>query len=338
MNKKNLSRAVALLIVFTVTLSTSSCLELKEIRTFAELAGDVGDRFPALVTDLYESCKSEQRYIVAQKHDYRLDRIGDLNDDSNPLMQEGLQQCKIYKNEQERLTKANAILVAYLKSMGDLAADKLTNFDKNIEGFGKAATAGKLLDDSQSTAIMGLAKVLSHIAAEGYRRKKLRDVIKETNSDIQAVTSALSTIVSHNYELQLENERVAMQAYYAKLTQQEVRFNQLQASAAQATLNALQKRGEMSDPSLLEVLRNRSEFPSPAVLDDLKTSYETKNAAINVKKKGAEAYVKILKNVGEGHQKLYDNADKLSSREVLSTALSYAKTIEALAGDFQKAF
>jgi septal ring factor EnvC (AmiA/AmiB activator) len=253
-------------------------------------------------------------------------------------MQEGLQQCKIYKDEQERLTKANAILAAYLKSMGDLAADKLTNFDKNIEGFGKAATAGKLLDDSQSTAIMGLAKVLSHIAAEGYRRKKLRDVIKETNSDIQAVTSALSTIVSHNYELQLENERVAMQAYYAKLTQQEVRFNQLQASAAQATLNALQKRGEMSDPSLLEVLRNRSEFPSPAVLDDLKTSYETKNAAINVKKKGAEAYVKILKNVGEGHQKLYDNADKLSSREVLSTALSYAKTIEALAGDFQKAF
>lgn len=323
----------------TLTILTVSCVELKEIREFSELAGSVGERFPVLATDLYDSCANQQRYIVLQKHDFRFDKLGDLNDESNAEMVEALKQCELYNSERERLIKANGILVAYMKTMGDLAADDLTNFDKNIDGFGKAVTSAKLLNDAQSTALMNLGKFLSHIATEGYRRKKLKEVIKTTNGDVQVATSALSDIVQKNYILQLQNEQLAMETYYRRLAAEESAFTQFQVSNARTALLAAKNRGEtISDPSVLNILNKNTKVSSPAVLDDLKTKFEAKNAAINLRIKGAGAYVKILKQVGEAHQKLYDNADRLSSRELLSSMLSYAKTIKSLAGDFQKAF
>jgi hypothetical protein len=113
-------------------LNCTGCVQLGEIRAFAELAADVGNRFPLLVRGLYESCMNQQRYIVAQKDDFRFDRFGDLFDESNPIMDEGRRQCQQFKAERERLNKASATLVNYMQVMGDLAADDLTAVDNNI--------------------------------------------------------------------------------------------------------------------------------------------------------------------------------------------------------------
>src|SRR5438552_860069 len=83
-------------------LSCTGCVQLSEIRAFAELASDVGNRFPVLVRDLYDSCMNQQRYIVAQKNDFRFDRFGDLLDDSNPIMDEARAPCQQYKDERKR--------------------------------------------------------------------------------------------------------------------------------------------------------------------------------------------------------------------------------------------
>jgi len=129
-----------------------------------------------------------------------------------------------------------------------------------------------------------------------------------------------------------------MRTYYRKLAREEVDFAHLQTESARTGLLSAQKRGEITDPWVIDTLRTNTEFASPASLDDLKVKFESKNASINLRIRGAQAYAKILKNVAEGHQKLCDNADKLSSREVLSAALSYGKTIKSLTVDFEKAF
>ncbi len=303
-------------ILLVLALVSNGCVQLKEIRAFAATAGDVGDRFPILARDLYDSCLSQQRYIVAQKNDFRIDRFADLNNDDNPLMAEGLKLCKLYKDEQNRLIKANGTLVNYMKSMGDLAADDLTNFDKSIEGFGGALTEATLLTEAESSAVTKLASLLSRIVTEGYRRKKLKSVIKDTNPDVQLLTSALSRIVNRNYVQQLRNEQEAMKSYYRELAAQSVRFNRLLADNA----------------------RGGADINNPVPLDDLKTKYETKNAAIKAKINGAEAYAKILGSVAKGHQELHDNADKLRSRTVLTAALAHAKTIHGSAAEFREAF
>jgi hypothetical protein len=307
--------AVGVLLV-ALSVVHSGCVDLKEVRAFAATASAVGDRFPGLARDLHDSCMAQQRYIVAQREDFRVDQFADLNDPANPLLEAGRKTCKLYEDEQDRLIKANATLVSYMKSMGDLAADDLTNFDKGIGAFGSALAGAQLFSAAESGAIAKLASFLARMAADGYRRKQLKDVIKQSNPDVAITSAALARIVSKNYVLQLENERVAMREYYRKLAVESVRFSRLAVTHANGETDVI----------------------NPVPLDDLKTKFEARNAAINTKVAGAQAYAKVLAAVAAGHQELFDHADQLTSQAVLSAALAEAKTIQALATEFLKAF
>jgi hypothetical protein len=311
------TRTRAVVVLFAVaSLVQGGCVDLKEVQAFAATAAAVGERFPGLAKDLHDSCMAQQRYIVAQRQDFRVDQFADLNDPEHPLLEAGRKTCQLYKDEQERLIKANATLVSYMKSMGDLAADDLTNFDKGIGAFGSALAGAQLFSEAESGAIAKLAGALARMASEGYRRNQLRDVIRETNADVALTTAALGRIVSKNYVLQLENERVAMREYYRKLALESVRFSRLAIAHAQ---------GE-------------TDLTNPVPLDDLKSKFEARNTAINTKVGGAQAYAKVLASVAAGHQELFDHVDQLTSRAVLSAALAEAKTIQALASEFLKAF
>lgn len=316
MRRAKYTRSLLFILLLGLSVVHGACVELDEVRAFAQTASAVGDRFPGLARDLHDSCMAQQRYIVAQREDFRVDQFADLNDPDHPLLESGRKICQLYENEQERLVKANATLVSYMKSMGDLAADGLTSFDKGIGEFGNALSGAQLFSAAESSAISKLGSYLARIAAEGYRRKQLREVIEEANPDVQIATAALSRIVSRNYILQLENERVAMRDYYRKLAAESVRFSRLTVAHAD---------GE-------------SDVTNPVPLDDLRSKFETRNSAINSKVTGARAYAKVLAEVGTGHQDLFDHADQLSSRVVLAAALQEAKTIQALASEFLKAF
>src|ERR1700674_2566864 len=124
--RRRLCQFVVVIVSIVLIVSTSGCLQLKEIRDFSALAGNLGDQFPVLARDLFTSCMSQQGYIVAQKMDFRFDKFGDLFNDNNKAMASGNQLCvEAYKDGEDDLIKANATLVAYLKTLGDLAADDL---------------------------------------------------------------------------------------------------------------------------------------------------------------------------------------------------------------------
>jgi hypothetical protein len=299
-----------------LALVSGGCVDLTEIRQFAELSGNAGRDFPRLVRDLYESCMSQQRYTAAQRSDFRFDRFADLNDDANPILEEGRRVCSAYKDEQPALVSANAVLLNYMRTLGDLAADRLTNYDKSVDDLGAAIASAKLLSATEASAVTKLAQVLTSAVADGYRRRQLRQVLTAHDADIQALTAALGRIVQRNYIQQIENERVAMRDYYRKLAVQSMEFSSLLAKSAGGGADVV----------------------NPAPLDDLRAKYEERNGAMNNKADGARAYAKLLTTVGAGHHALSEQADKLSSKDVLAAALGYAKTIYGLAGDFSKVF
>src|SRR5213593_3763119 len=143
--------------ILLVALVCGACVQLTEIREFAALAGDAGRSFPRLARDLYESCMSQQRYTVAQRNDFRFDRFADLNDDTNALLEEGRRVCSAYKDEQPALVAANAVLLNYMRTLGDLAADRLTNYDRSLDDLGGAIASAKLLSANESSAVTKLA-------------------------------------------------------------------------------------------------------------------------------------------------------------------------------------
>jgi hypothetical protein len=127
-----------------------------------------------------------------------------------------------------------------------------------------------------------------------------------------------------------------MTFYYRKLVTQTLSAQKLRSDTVKSALMLTRPRSV--EAALRERLEDPNSYVDPAPLDDLKGKYEERNAAITLKVTGASAYLKILAKIAEGHQNLYDNADELSSKEVLSATLSYAKTIKGLVADFQKAF
>ncbi len=91
------SRTVGVLLL-ALSLAHSGCVDLKEVRAFASTASAVGDRFPGLARDLHDSCMAQQRYIVAQRQDFRVDQFADLNDPAHPSLEAGRKVCKLYEN------------------------------------------------------------------------------------------------------------------------------------------------------------------------------------------------------------------------------------------------
>lgn len=75
-----------------------------------------------------------------------------------------------------------------------------------------------------------------------------------------------------------------------------------------------------------------------SVIALLHDRWEKDQLALRDKRIGADAYVKILKNIAEGHQKLYESRNKLCSKEVKNMVLAYAKELESLIKDLREAF
>jgi len=309
-------RPILFTTLLIIALTANACVDLSEVREFARRASEIGDRFPVLARDFFDSCMNQQRLIVAQKADFRVDKFGDLNDDNSPLLADGLELCKPFKDERPRLIRANRTLVVYMKTLGDLAANDLTSFDRSFADMGSALASAGILSGAASTAVTHLAAFITHIATEGYRRKQLKEVIKTANPDIQILTEALRRMVLQNYIAQLENEQVALKEYYRKMGRESVLFNR----------------------ALVGNLPNGGDLSNPAPLDDMKDRYELKNAGINNRIAGAQAYAEVLKLTAEGHQKLTDNADKLKTRQFLREMASYAMTIGSLVDEFRAAF
>ena len=309
-------RLLASAAILALSTQLAGCVSLTEIRAFAATAAGVGESFPALARDFFQSCMSQQRYIVAQKENFRLDKFADLSDPENELMKPGLAICKGFSDQQGRLSAVNATLVGYMRTMGDLSADELTSFDKSIGGFGAALAGADVLEPAEATAVAKVAAYVARVVSEGYRRKQLRTVIVDMNDDIKTVSAALERIVGKNYVLQLENERVAMEAYYRKLAAESARFTR----------------------AVVKHSGGEQETSDPASLDQVKSAFETKNTALRTKIAGAKSYASVMKEVAVGHQALRDSVDHLDARATLQTALSEAKTIQALAAEFIAAF
>ena len=316
LTRSSIRRLCGIALIAALTVPATGCVSLKEIRAFAATAAAVGDGFPALARDFHQSCLSQQRYIVAQKQDFRLDKFADLSDPANELMAPGLKICQQFADEQARLIAANATLVNYMRTMGDLSADELTSFDKSIGSFGTALADAGLLQKTEASAVAKVAAYLARIASEGYRRKQLRTVIVDNNEDIKVISAGLARIVGRNYVLQLENERVAMQGYYRKMAAETSRFNR----------------------AVVKQVGGDADTYDPVPLDALKSTFETRNAAIAAKIAGAKSYAGVVTEVAAGHQALRDSVDRLDARATLQTALSEAKTIQALAAEFLEAF
>ena len=289
-NRKKLT----LLIFIALLFSLSNCVDTGAIKKFAALATQAGDKFPEIVSDVTASCLRSARY------ESMTDR---KNLEFNPekLNKQAGAKCEEFTRLEPLLLGTHKVLLTYINTMGKLAADDIVTFDSSLDNFSKSVIATGKFDEPKVNALQGIAKFLANTAAQGWRKKRLKEAIETANPDIQILTGALKEIVGLDYKRVLRSEKSNMDLFY------EPKFD----------------KADNKDPLSLIMVQKQ---------------WTNELEALKRKEEAATAYVQILDSIAKAHQELFDQRNNLNSSDVKKTILQYANSLEPLIKDLNKAF
>jgi len=183
----------------------------------------------------------------------------------------------------------------YMNALGALASDQVIAYDTNLTAVGDGLIATKAVSSNEADAFVALTKLLARAVTDGYRQAKLKAVIREANPSFQTVVQALTNIVGKDFVASLDTESAGVDEHFKEVVE----------SATHAP-------------------------PQDASIELVRQLWQQKIDDIATKRQACLVYVKALDTVAKGHQALYDNVDKVTSSELLSTIDSYGTSVSQL--------
>jgi len=284
-----------------LVLPCTSCADLTAVASFATSAKNASTGYSDIVTDFAGSA-SRRSLLVSEDQ-----------------KQTVLAQAQAYKDLEPDLLAAQKPLTDYIAALAAISTNTADTAGKSSAASGSSATsvgstakssstsaksaslqkAG--LTQSQATAAMGLATKVSAALTAAYRSDKTGKAIHDCNPELQDYLVGLEHIVGTDYPLALDVEKTSTEAYYSDL---------LHKYASTEPLAAMTVR-----------LQEKQDID-----------------AISKRKLAAAAYVKILTDIGEGHQKLADAGEKMTPKQLVTIIEPYASDIYTQSQSVAKAF
>ena len=191
-------------------------------------------------------------------------------------------------------------VAGYMSVIGQLASDQTTAYDTSLDQVTETLATiinregTPFFDSKQINSIEALTKLLANGVAENYRQNRLAHMIGASNRDFQILIQALMQFCQL-YIDSLKTERSAIFNYYESVI----------------------KNAEANPPQ-------------QACLELLRDSYEGKLDNIDQKITDAQTYVTLLSKIASGHQKLYDNRNMITSKQLQSDILVRGQEIANL--------
>jgi hypothetical protein len=195
---------------------------------------------------------------------------------------------------------ANKVLSAYFSALAKLADDQIVSADREIGGLATIVKKSGL-NDAQVDAVAELTKYVTSAAIDAYRRGKIADAIASQNGNVVLVITGLRTIISRDYRQILNIESRAANDFYR---------------------SAVTEHREREPLAAILVLNDR---------DDRVSELRKRTEAV-------DAYVRALDAVRAGHQKLYDNRNKLRAKVLAAELRDHSATLERIARQLEQAF
>ncbi len=283
---RSTSRAGALVAatVFSALL-LGGCTTLEAVRAFAKTSADTAE-YKKVADEFASGPTRLKQYAPANRH-------AGLDADA-----------KARVRLRERFDAAQAILVAYMNALGDLAADELPSLDKQVDGLGAALEKAKFvgtgdaaISKSTATAAASIAKVLGRVLLDHWRQARLAELIRETDEHVQVVVSGLRAIVMRDFDLALRLEAVAVGKY----------FDEPIAAA------------EHRNPPDTDMIPPLARILKADRLD-----------VVTARRAKLKAYAEVLGKIGTGHADLLQHVGKLDDAALTARLKQYAKDLIAL--------
>lgn len=200
----------------------------------------------------------------------------------------------------EDLLKIHQRASLYMQTLATLAGEDTFDLSKGVDSLASGIKAYPDLgiDEKHVDAISNIAKVITKWLTSSYQEHAVRNMVKEGDAPLQTTLEGMIALVRY-YKNTNENEKKLVLGFF------DVEI--LYANAPKNKLLATLARVHVQSKTL-----------------------EYKNA----QQKYDEAE-KGIKRVAEGHKKLFENIDKLSSDEVKATISRFAKDIKTIRENLQ---
>lgn len=270
MRRARTGQGVRFIAVFWLALVASGCANLGAIREFASTSSDAA-QYNQLVGAYVDTPTRLMRYEPESQR---------------PVL---TRQAAERKAQQEQLLLRQRLIQAYMDAIGQLAADGLPTYDKQLDGLGSALQAAKFADQNEAAALAAVSKLLATAVTDHWRQGKLVTLIEQTDGPFQVVVGALVVIVETGFGGDVANEREALNKYYTELQR------------------------TSRDPAGLAALGEWREMRGGKIKDH--------EVAIR-------NYVVVLKTVAVGHHKMFVSRHELSKVEVQAEIHGYTSRLK----------
>ncbi|MGB7293732.1 MAG: hypothetical protein WBD99_16300 [Thermodesulfobacteriota bacterium] len=361
-----------LIILVLLNLSFGGCAaNLPAIREFSQSTIATSSSFNDITDDMPESCYRRVEFSSRQMEQiYTIDAPP-----PESLSKDYLSDCNQLKNSLVGVYDANDVLRGYAVAIGKLASNDVVTFDKEIATLENnmrkvVIDDNKPFDDPKVAAISSIAKLLFTITTEGYRQKKLKDAIEMANPHVKKTVDGLIKVVDI-YKIQLDSETDTINEFQKDSDELLKRIEGTEPIVKEKLIGGCKYKRNLIDkdplvtfyckpvifilvdPSLNEKYKQISMTNS-----DLKSNYILLNllqvqkvnlkqrlvqytellGSVDEERNAANKLQEALRDVETTHQEIYENRNKLTSKEIAKQVQKYSNKVGELADQMEKAF
>jgi hypothetical protein len=192
------------------------------------------------------------------------------------------------------LIKVQQSVSLYMETLAGLAAENGFSVSKELDALkgGIKAHPEFKIDAKQVDAVSSITQIVAKWVTSAYQERAVRTMIKEGNEPLQTLLDGMGSLI-RIYKATNENEKNDVLGVF------------------QTNLPFADKK----DAMLIALAR---------------AHVQTKTLEYNNVQLKYELAEKGLKNISDGHKKLYENVDKLSTAEIKSSLNSFTKDIKVI--------
>lgn len=292
----------AVILLCTGIIALAGCANLTAVRDFSNISAATAD-YQQIVADYAGEPAREKLYTPIK--------------DAAQLDAESAERQK----QQAWLLADQQILVNYMAALGSLAAGDSPDTSAQYTSLQKAVTDLPVFPKADQTkvkanaeAAASIASMLTNLVLEIWREDQIKQIVRQTEPNIQALISGLKDIVDKDFAQTAQDEDRRLQGYFGdvRVEQESIRS----AVLAAAKQGAPEVKPSADPPIATSMLGEREQ-------------------QVQTRKDRIAKYGAVLDKIAEGHADLAKNIDKLSDKDLQSRLRDYAGQLNTLYSDIK---
>ncbi|WP_416443708.1 hypothetical protein ACH3O9_01595 [Leeuwenhoekiella sp. A16] len=265
--------------------SLMGCVNLEAVSDFSVTSAEALSNYENLSYGFKQYCEERCEFNAIQQS--QIKRTLDCD-------------CRTYAQADSVSIKIYNSILGYFTSLGDIAGLDVSGY--NLDAVNKPlqeGTFGKvIIQPEQADAYSSISNLLFRASTDVYKRKKIKEYIKEANAPLQLLLDKFSFILGQNLKEELDFKKERLYAFYTELK-----------------LN-----DGLSDFEKVESI----------------TSYYDQLLEIDHQQEKLEIYAASLKEIAMAHQELYDKRSALSTDVLKQEMSNYGSALRDMGTAFKK--